>query len=151
MVERCARISLTSGPHVAYIEGFQAGGGIGMTFRYSGADTGYAKVLVKAGVVATNNLYNKQCDPTAPGAYASPTKFTMCVFKSDNGLQTTPTMGLADTAGSTLHYVGKGQLPVIDLDSLSEFRNYVPDTPVTPPLPLAYDPHPPSLGLTRST
>lgn len=53
MVERCGSRDLTSGSHVVYIEGFQAGGGVGMVATYSGPDTGDDKMLMKSGQVGT--------------------------------------------------------------------------------------------------
>ncbi len=49
MVEKCGGIDLTSGPHVVYIEGFQAGGGVGMVATFTGPDTGGKKKLMKSG------------------------------------------------------------------------------------------------------
>ena len=40
MVKKCGTKTLAAGDHVVYVEGFQAGGGVGMTVRYSGPDTG---------------------------------------------------------------------------------------------------------------
>ena len=127
MSEKCANMQLSSGAHAIYIEAFQGGGGVGLDAKYSGPDTGYQKVLMNAGKVATNNLYYQGCNPTGLEVAA---QFTMCIFKNDAGLSSTPAMGTADAAGSTLHYVGKSQIPVIDLHDLSDFRSYVANTPV---------------------
>ena len=48
MVEKCADKDLASGSHVVYIEGFQAGGGVGMVATYSGPDTGFRKILIRS-------------------------------------------------------------------------------------------------------
>ena len=53
MVEKCGTTSVTAGDHVVYVEGFQAGGGVGMAVRYSGPDTGGRKVLMRSGASAS--------------------------------------------------------------------------------------------------
>ena len=55
MVEKCGGIDLASGSHVVYIEGFQAGGGVGMVATYAGPDTGGKKKLMKSGTVFQQN------------------------------------------------------------------------------------------------
>ena len=99
MVERCAAKTLDSGNHMLYITGFQAGGGVGMLAMYSGPDTGGAKVFIRSGVSWVANAptpkYYDGCDPLAVGLDLS--QFTMCVFRSDDGLSATPVIGEADT------------------------------------------------------
>ena len=51
MVKKCGTKTLTAGDHVVYVEGFQAGGGVGMAVRYSGPDTGSKETLLRSGVV----------------------------------------------------------------------------------------------------
>ena len=126
MAKVCSDIQLDKGPTTIYIEGFQAGGGVGMVATYSGPDTAYQEVVIKAGVVAQSNLYSPQCDPTQP---FDPSQFGVCIFKSSAGLSSTPVMGIADSPGAKLYFVGKGQMPVVDIDDLDDFRTYVPQTP----------------------
>ena len=49
MEEKCREAELSSGAHIALIEGFQAGGGVGMVATYSGPDTRGRKVLMQSG------------------------------------------------------------------------------------------------------
>ena len=49
MEEKCREAELSSGSHIALIEGFQAGGGVGMVATYSGPDTRGRKVLMQSG------------------------------------------------------------------------------------------------------
>lgn len=265
MVERCGSRDLTSGSHVVYIEGFQAGGGVGMVARYSGPDTGGAKVLMKSGQVGTargfrivaadgrswkaagntlrlksgtairleiysgadvyksgsgrvglfvngdrnkavrhmgyvmythpfqaNNfdfawrlvkegggyqIYNDYggghwvgydagrdtiqlvgpndprrvtwtIDPSPPSQYvkvrsplsryypncdpnsqSDPSQFTICMFRSRSGLGSIPAINKAGRGSSNLEFVGKGRLPVVDINNLGQFRAAVPGTP----------------------
>jgi hypothetical protein len=48
MVQRCADRDMFSGSHAIYIDGFQAGGGVGMVAMYSGPDTGHRLVLMRS-------------------------------------------------------------------------------------------------------
>ena len=72
-------------------------------------------------------IYNPQCDPTAPGLDLS--SFTVCIFRSDKALSSTPPLGSADAGGSSLRFVGKGGLPVVDVRSTGDFRKAVAQTP----------------------
>ena len=126
MVERCGAKDLSAGSHIVYIEGFQAGGGVGMIATYSGPDTGGEKVLIKSGVVGTNGRYFAECDPSAQ---SDPSRFTICMFRSEVGLGSIPRLGDADKGANKLYFVGKGRLPVVDMHDLLAFRNYVPNTP----------------------
>ncbi len=84
MVERCESRTLSTGTHVVYVEGFQAGGGVGMELQYSGADTGNKKVLMRSASLPITQTragqYFKPCDPAAA---AVSTQFTMCMFRSE--------------------------------------------------------------------
>ena len=138
MVEKCGGIDLTSGPHVVYIEGFQAGGGVGMVATFSGPDTGGKKVLMKSGTVfggggggggggsSGGGSYFGQCNPTAQ---QDPSQFTICMFRSNAGLRSIPKLSIADSGASPLRFVGKGRLQVIDLRDLRQFRAAVSGTP----------------------
>ncbi len=128
MVKKCGTKTLTAGDHVVYVEGFQAGGGVGMIVRYSGPDTGDKEMLLRSGVVpSVPGKYFAQCDPTAAGLDLS--SFIVCIFRSDQGLSSTPSLGAADTEGSSLHYVGKGSLSVVNVGSVADFRKAVGKTP----------------------
>ena len=126
MAEKCGAKDLSSGSHIIYIEGFQAGGGVGMIATYSGPDTGDDKVLIKSGTIGKNTLYFAQCDPSTQ---SDPSRFTMCMFRSDTGLNSIPKLGDADKGTNKLYFVGKGRLPVVDLHDLLGFRDYVANTP----------------------
>ena len=128
MVKRCGTKTLTAGAHVVYVEGFQAGGGVGMNVRYSGPDTGGKEMLLRSGMVpSVPGKYFAQCDPTAAGLDLS--SFIVCIFRSDKGLRSIPEIGAADADGSGLHYVGKGSLSVVDVKSSGDFRKAVDKTP----------------------
>ena len=128
MVKRCGTKTLTAGAHAVYVEGFQAGGGVGMNVRYSGPDTGGKEMLLRSGMVpSVPGKYFAQCDPTAAGLDLS--SFIVCIFRSDKGLGSIPQLGAADTEGSTLHYVGKGSMSVVDVRSSGDFRKAVGKTP----------------------
>ena len=128
MVKRCGTKTLAPGAHVVYVEGFQAGGGVGMNVRYSGPDTGGKEMLLRSGMVpSVPGKYFAQCDPTAAGLDLS--SFIVCIFRSDKGLGSIPQLGAADADGSGLHYVGKGSLSVVDVKSSGDFRKAVDKTP----------------------
>ena len=74
-----------------------------------------------------NQKYFAICDPTAKALDLS--SFIVCIFHSDKGLSSTPSLGAADTAGSSLHYVGKGGMSVVDVKSTGDFRKAVAKTP----------------------
>ena len=127
MVKKCGTKTVAAGDHVVYVEGFQAGGGVGMRVTYSGADTGGKEILLRSGAVPGKpGQYFAQCDPTAGGLDLS--SFIVCIFHSDKGLSSTPSLGAADTAGSSLHYVGKGGMSVVDVKSTGDFRKAVAKT-----------------------
>ena len=128
MVEKCSVRTLLPGPHIVYLEGFQAGGGVGMELTYTGPDTGGSKVFMKSGVRSstTPSQYYSKCTPSADGVQS---KFNMCIFRSEVGLSTIPSIGQADTGINRLYYVGKGRLRVVDFDNLDQIRRSVPNTP----------------------
>ena len=130
MVEKCDTRTLSAGNHIVYVEGFQAGGGVGMELQYSGPDTGGQKVFMRSGgspITATKaGSYFKQCDPAA--AIAS-TSFTMCMFRSEVGLSQIPTLADADTGMNRLYYLGKGTMPTINLRDYNQFQSVVPNVP----------------------
>ncbi len=130
MVQRCGQRQLSSGPHVVYIEGFQAGGGVGMEAKYAGPDTGGQMIFMRSGTVAAavpDRRYYPACDPDT--ADTESTQFTMCVFRSEVFLPKTPALGQADTGANRLYYVGKGRISVVDLHNLGQFRAVVGNTP----------------------
>jgi hypothetical protein len=118
-----------AGPHVVYLEGFQAGGGVGMELTYSGPDTGGSKVFMRSGVrsssSATPSQYYSKCTPTD----GDQPYFTVCMFRSEVGLSQIPSIGQSDTGTNRLYYVGKGHLPVVNFDNLEQIRKAVPNTP----------------------
>jgi hypothetical protein len=130
MVERCESRTLSTGTHVIYVEGFQAGGGVGMELQYSGADTGNKKVFMRSASLPVTQTragqYFKACDPAAA---AVSTQFTMCMFRSEVGLSQIPTLGDADTGLNRLYFVGKGTMPSVDLRDLNQFQAVVPNIP----------------------
>ena len=126
MVEKCGTKDLSSGAHIVYIQGFQAGGGVGMVATYSGPDTGGEKKLMRSGAGRRRRRYFDQCDPTASG---DSSQFTICMFRSRVGLSRTPKIGKADRDGGSLKFVGKGRVSKVDLHSLQDFRAAVPGTP----------------------
>ena len=127
--EKCAATTLSEGNHLVYVEGFQAGGGVQMSIKYSGPDTNGNKVLMKSGQSSkgkSGGRYFESCDPSA-GFSAS--AFTVCVFKSSKGLSTTPSVAGAGQGDSPLKYVGKGTASVVDMNSADDFRKAVSGTP----------------------
>ena len=124
MVKKCNPITLSSGKHSVYVEGFQAGGGVGMKISYSGPDTDMQETLMPSGRVS--DLYYPSCNPTKPTANSD--QFTICMFGSATNLGTTPRIGDA-VAMDQISYIGRGELAVVDMHSLSSFRQYVPGTP----------------------
>ena len=78
MQEKCSAKVLNAGTHMVYIEGFQAGGGVGMKAKYSGPDTDGSKILMMSGRVSSR--YYPACDPTKDTTKES--RFTVCIFKS---------------------------------------------------------------------
>jgi hypothetical protein len=130
MVEKCSLTTLMSGTHTIYIEGFQGGGGVGMELTYTGPDTGGSKMFMRSGqspaVDSVASQYYSKCVPSIDDVQ---TQFTMCLFRSELGLGQIPSIGKADTGQNRLYYVGKGSLPVVQLDNLEQIRNIVPNTP----------------------
>jgi hypothetical protein len=126
MLERCGQVVLTTGSHVVYIEGFQAGGGVGMVATYSGPDTGEDKLLIRSGYVMKNSRYFPQCQPFSQ---KDPSKFTICMFRSEIFLPSMPRIRDANKGTKRLYFEGKGHLPVVDMHSLYGFRQYVANTP----------------------
>ena len=131
MVQKCGQTLLKQGSHVVYIEGFQAGGGVGMEAKYSGPDTGGKTVFLRSGIVpnaATQpRQYFSQCNPSELGSEAS--LFTVCMFRSEVFLSKIPSFREADTGLNRLYFVGKGQLPVVNLRDLDQFRAVIQNTP----------------------
>ena len=131
MVEKCGQKRLTPGSHTVYIEGFQAGGGVGMEAKYSGPDTGGKMVFMRSGVVPSlspqTRQYYSQCDPTIQSGDSS--QFTVCMFRSEVSIGQIPAVGQADTGSNRLYFIGKGQLSVVDVHGLGQFRSAVPNTP----------------------
>ena len=127
MVKKCGTITLSSGAHSIYLEGFQAGGGVGMKMEYSGPDTKNQVVYMPSGRVS--GPYFPLCDPTSKSP-ANAAQFTICMFQSKmaGNLQSIPLIGDA-VATNQLSYVGQGSLPVVDMHTLQAFRQYVPGTP----------------------
>lgn len=124
MVEKCQPVVLSAGQHIVYIEGFQAGGGIGMAARYEGPDTDYSRVYLMSGRVSSR--YDSHCDPSAN--LQRPEKFALCMFKSDSSLSRIPRIGDL-VASKRLTYIGESKLAVVDMHDLQAFRSYVPGIP----------------------
>jgi len=129
MVERCASKFLGVGSHDVYVEGFQAGGGVGMIATYSGPDTGDEKILLRSGVVVKNSRYYPRCDPS--NIAGDPSQFTICMFRSEVGLGVVPKLSKAGDGVSRLYYEGQGKLPVVDIHDVQGFRQYVSAVPDT--------------------
>jgi hypothetical protein len=132
MVEKCGQKLLTPGSHTVYIEGFQAGGGVGMEAKYSGPDTGGKMIFMRSGVtvdVGSNRVggrYYSKCDPSTQEDVS---QFSICIFRSEVSLNQIPSVGQADTGSNRLYFVGKGSVPYIDMRTLDQFRAIVPNTP----------------------
>ncbi len=131
MVEKCGSRTLASGLHVMYIEGFQAGGGVGMEAKYSGPDTGGKVMFMRSGVVPSTSSapgpFYFGCDPSVEESDGR--KFTLCIFRSEISLGRIPALGQADTGSNRLYFVGKGRLPVVDVHNVDQFRVTVQGTP----------------------
>ena len=128
MVKKCADVELKAGMTPIYMEGFQGGGGVGMTATYLGPDTGYQEVLITSGKVSKAKLFYSDCDPTQASA-KDDSSWTLCTFRSEIGLGVIPQIALADTGVNRLYYIGKAKVPVVDLHDPLDFRSYVPATP----------------------
>jgi hypothetical protein len=127
VVEKCATLTLAKGLHSVYIEGFQAWGGVWQDAKYKGPDTGVGKVLMQAG--RASSRYFPACDPTDKTSFGpDQTLWTVCMFKSASWLSFTPRIGDAVAQGQ-LSFVGKGQLGVVDLHDVYDFRQAAVDTP----------------------
>jgi hypothetical protein len=73
--------------------------------------------------------YYKDCDPSS--SKPDTVEWSMCVFRSEVGLDQIPTFGEADTGLSRLYFVGKNNIPAVDIHDLTSFRQYVPSTPLS--------------------
>ena len=71
--------------------------------------------------------YYKGCDPRYQG---DNTKFTICIFRSDVGLSSSPIIAEADSGNSRLHYAGKGMIDSINFNQFDQFRTVVPGIPM---------------------
>lgn len=100
-----------------------------MEIKYSGPDTGSQMVYMRLDGVPSlrSDPYYPKCDPNPD--MNDETQFTMCVFRSEVWLGSTPRMSDADNGRSRLYFVGKSKVPVIDMHRLEAFRSYVPATP----------------------
>ena len=117
---------------MVYIEGFQAGGGVGMEVFYSGLDTDNKKIFLRSGAAptatTTPSKYYPKCDPKADG---DATGFTVCIFRSEVGLTSIPAIGNADTGINRLYYVGKGVTQFVDFRDYNQIQRVVPNIPDT--------------------
>jgi hypothetical protein len=71
-------------------------------------------------------LYPEQC---SPASNTDLSKFVMCMFRSEVGLNSIPKFRTADTGTSRLYFVGKSSVPVVDFHDLRGFRSYIAATP----------------------
>ena len=130
MDKRCSGKYLTQGSHIVYVEGFQAGGGVGMEITYSGPDTQSQEAYMRVGAVPSNQApasqYYPLCDPSKEKDWSS---FTICMFRSEVFMWSIPAVNRADDGKSRLYFAGKAQLSVVDMHQVSGFRQYVPNTP----------------------
>jgi hypothetical protein len=126
MVEKCQQKMLSVGLHVVYIEGFQAGGGVGMVAKYMGPDTDNEKTYMMSGRVSSR--YYAECNPNDDTDSIESTKFTICMFRSNSWISRVPRIGDAVTT-QMLSYLGKAAIPAVDIDDLQTFRALVPSTP----------------------
>ena len=111
---------------------------MGMEIKYSGPDTSSQMVFMRLDGVpaAPAGPYYPKCDPTA--AMADDSAFTMCVFRSEVWLGSTPNLAAADDGKSRLYYVGRAKVPVVDMHDLRDFRRASSPPPThthTPPPP----------------
>jgi hypothetical protein len=129
MVEKCGSRSLQSGVHIVYVEGFQAGGGVGMEIKYSGPDTRGAKVIMQSGVAPSSDAasrYYKRCSPTNSDVSED---FTVCMFRSEVDLSRLPEFGNADTGKNRLYFIRKATMHSVDVWNVNQFRKVAPSTP----------------------
>ncbi len=129
MVEKCGSRSLQSGVHIVYVEGFQAGGGVGMEIKYSGPDTRGAKVIMQSGVAPSSDAasrYYKRCSPTNSDVSED---FTVCMFRSEVDLSRLPEFGNADTGKNRLYFIRKATMHSVNVWDVNQFRKVVPSTP----------------------
>jgi hypothetical protein len=70
--------------------------------------------------------YYKKCNPNE---LPPETQFTVCMFRSDVGLSSTPDIPAADQGSSRLHYVGQGKAASINFNSFEQFRTVVSGIP----------------------
>ena len=130
MLEKCGSKHLSSGAHVIYIEGFQAGGGVGMEVKYSGPDTGGRMLFMRSGSIASSTStkqYYPTCDPNAQTPEDG--YFIMCMFRSEIFLGSIPKIGQADSGINRLYYVGQSKISSVNFRELGQFRAAVPSTP----------------------
>ena len=131
MVERCGSRQLSTGEHLVYLEGFQAGGGVGMELKYAGPDTRGRKVFMRSDALPamreSSSQYYPKCDPTVGSAGDS--GLTLCMFRSVGDLARIPSLASADQGWNRLYFVGKAKIPSIDFWSLEHFRRSLPQTP----------------------
>ncbi len=97
-----------------------------MDAKYKGPDTGEGKVYMIAS--RSSKRYYSACDPNDETAAGDTAQFTVCMFRSNVGLSLTPRIGDA-VALKNLEYLGKGQITVIDMHDVSNFREIAPNTP----------------------
>ena len=124
MVEKCHTSVLSAGAHILYIEGFQAGGDVGMIAQYEGPDTDNNRVPIMSGRISSR--YDSHCNPTAVSL--EPVKFSICMFKSVSTLSKIPRIG-DEVFSKHLSFLGQSQMAVVDMHQLETFRAYVPDVP----------------------
>ena len=120
---------LNAGAHIVYIEGFQAGGGVGMKAKYSFPDTDGIKILMMSGRVSSR--YFPGCDPTKDATNLKESRFKVCIFKSKGKhpqLSKIPRIGDRVALG-TLQYLGKGLASAVDMHDFADFRAYTPEIP----------------------
>ena len=130
MVEKCEQKFLTLGSHTVYIEGFQAGGGVGMEAKYSGPDTGGKTVFMRNGLVpSARPAFERYFSLCNPAGQQDVSQFMVCVFRSEVPLNQIPMIGEADTGSNRLYYVGKGHVPTVEIHSLDQFRSIISNTP----------------------
>ena len=101
-----------------------------MEAKYSGPDTGGKMTYMRSGLVPPTNVnagkYFSLCDPASQEDVS---QFMVCIFRSEIALSQIPIVSQADTGANRLYYVGKGNLRIVDITSVDQFRSIIPNTP----------------------
>jgi hypothetical protein len=88
----------------------------------------YVQVPLQNAVVPRiSSPYFSKCDPNSQ---VDNSLFTICIFRSDVGLQSIPKIAEADSGRSRLHYAGQGRIAAINFNTFDQFKTAVPGIPM---------------------